>query len=220
VALTRAVEAMIVIRKPKQSVFDEIGMEVMHSGTLLPMACTDEEKTREQSIPEVQISAYGIQEKVESADEEERDIEAIHFGIALHYALEMLGAFTPDALEEAMTAMQNRYGQMLERAQIEDIRQRITRLLTDTCFMQLLEGAKIGRERALSYRGELKQIDLLLEYDDHALVIDYKSSAKYESKHRAQVRYYMQAIETLTHKPTEGMLIYLEKEENRFISLN
>jgi exodeoxyribonuclease V beta subunit len=219
VALTRAVEALIVIRKPKQSVFDEIGMEVMHSGTLLPMACSDEEKTREQSISEVQIGTYGIQEKAESADEEERDIEAIRFGIALHYALEMLGAFTPDALEEAMTAMQNRYGQMLEKAQIEDIRQRITRLLTDARFMQLLEGAKIGRERALSYRGELKQIDLLLEYDDHALVIDYKSSAKYENKHRAQVRYYMQAIETLTGKPTEGMLIYLEKEENRFISL-
>ncbi len=220
VALTRAVEAMIVIRKPKQSIFDEIGLEVMHRGRLEPIQQSAKETALVHTVPEVHISAYGTQEKQETSEEEERDIEAIRFGIALHYALEMLGEFAPDALEEAMTAMRNRYGQMLESTQIEDIHQRIARLLKDARFMQLLEGAKIGRETALSYRGELRQIDLLLEYDDHVLVVDYKSSSKYEIKHREQVRYYIQAIETLTGKPTDGMLIYLEKEENRLIFLN
>ena len=59
----------------------------------------------------------------------------------------------------------------------------------------------------------MKQIDLLLEYDDHCLVIDYKSSKKYALKHQKQVRYYQKDIHTITGKRTEGMIIYLLEEE-------
>ena len=65
----------------------------------------------------------------------------------------------------------------------------------------------------MSFEGELKQIDLLLEYEDHNLVIDYKSSKKYAVKHQNQVGYYKKAIAKITAKRTEGMIIYLLEDE-------
>ena len=59
----------------------------------------------------------------------------------------------------------------------------------------------------------MKQIDLLLEYEGHCLVIDYKSSKKYALKHQNQVRYYQKAIQTISGKRTEGMIIYLLEDE-------
>ena len=41
----------------------------------------------------VTFSNYGTQETPEYDDEEEKDYEAILFGTALHYGLEMLGDF-------------------------------------------------------------------------------------------------------------------------------
>jgi len=101
-----------------------------------------------------------------------------------------------------------------------DIESRIMMLLEEERFCQLLEGVKISKERALAYRGEMKQIDLLLEYETHMVVVDYKSAQKSMQKHHHQVHYYMQAIEKLTQKPTKGLIIYLEKEGISYINLN
>jgi exodeoxyribonuclease V beta subunit len=72
-----------------------------------------------------------------------------------------------------------------------------------------LAGATIRKEQSLCFEGELKQIDLLLEYEDYNLVIDYKSSKKYGLKHQKQVAYYKKAIGNITGKRTEGMVVYL-----------
>ena len=83
----------------------------------------------------------------------------------------------------------------------------------------LLNGAKVSKEQSLSFEGELKQIDLLLEYDDHCLVVDYKSSKKYALKHQNQVGYYKKAIANITGKRTEGMIVYLLDEGIEAVSL-
>ena len=93
-------------------------------------------------------------------------------------------------------------------------------MIDHKAFQQILDGAKVRKEQSLSFEGELKQIDLLLEYDDHCLVIDYKSSKKYALKHQKQVRYYQKAIHAITGKRTEGMIVYLLEEEIEVISLN
>ncbi len=108
-----------------------------------------------------------------------------------------------------MTALQNRYGQQFPFERIEEIEKRINALIVNKEFQNLLEGAKIRKEQSLSFEGELKQIDLLLEYEDYNLVIDYKSSKKYALKHQNQVGYYKKAIANITGKRTEGMIVYL-----------
>lgn len=212
VALTRAVEGMIVLRKPKESIFDALGMEVMEVGGLQqaqPTGTSSVPKPVEGVEGKITISNYGTQDTPEVDDEEEKDYEAILFGTALHYALEMLGNFDEVNVTLAMTAMQNRYGQQLSSESSDGIEKRIRALIANKEFQILLLGATLRKEQSLSFEGELKQIDLLLEYDEHNLVMDYKSSRKYGLKHQSQVGYYKKAITKITGKRTEGMIVYL-----------
>jgi len=213
VALTRAVEGLIVVRKPKDSIFDEINMEPMVIGELAIRSKQDTKKSILEETPaDVCISNYGTQEILSNEEEEEKDYEAILFGTALHYGLEMLGSFDETSLNTAMLALINRYGQQLSGTRLKEIEGRIKNLIVHSAFQQILDGAKITKEQSLSFEGELKQIDLLLEYEEHCLVVDYKSSKKYALKHRKQVEQYQKAIEKITGKRTEGMIIYLEEE--------
>jgi exodeoxyribonuclease V beta subunit len=152
---------------------------------------------------------YGYQEKPAKDEEEDRDHEAILFGTALHYGLEMLSAFDTQAIEPAIDAVRNRYGRLLSPQHIDEIGERIARLIADNTFQTLLQGATVRREQSIAYKGEFKQIDLLLEYPDRCLVIDYKSSQKFALHHQSQVRHYVQAIEKIMNKPTKGAIVYL-----------
>ena len=67
------------------------------------------------------ISNYGTQEVLSTDEEEEKDYEAILFGTALHYTLEMLGSFDEESLNTAMIALKNRYGQQLTDSSMEQI---------------------------------------------------------------------------------------------------
>jgi exodeoxyribonuclease V beta subunit len=220
VALTRAVEGMIVIRKPKDSIFDALGMEVMSVGGLRQAQPTESFSVPEPVEGKVTLTNYGTQETPEREDETEKDYEAILFGTALHYALEMLGAFDEMSVRVAMTALKNRYGQQLSVGSLDEMEKRVKALVADKNFQDLLVGAKVRKEQSLSFDGELKQIDLLLEYEDYNLVIDYKSSKKYGLKHQSQVGYYKKAIGNITGKRTEGIVIYLLEEGIELVSLN
>ncbi|RLA70903.1 MAG: RecB-like helicase [Epsilonproteobacteria bacterium] len=219
VALTRAVEGLIVIRKPKESVFDEIGMETMCIGALsVQRSALSIQK--EQKIVPIVLSNYGTQETLTPEGEEEKDYEAILFGTALHYTLEMLGSFDEGSLSAAMMSMNNKYGQQLSHERIDEIEKRSRELIENKAFQSLLQGAKVRKEQSFSFEGELKQIDLLLEYEDHNLVVDYKSSKKYVVKHQNQVGHYKKAIANITGKRTEGMIVYLLSGEIETINLN
>jgi exodeoxyribonuclease V beta subunit len=207
VALTRAVEAMIIIKKPKDSIFDDLGMEVMTTGTLRLKSTVNTPQIAQES--KVVLRNYGTQESQSQDKEDEKDYEALFFGTVLHYALEMLHHFDSQSLDFAMTALSNRFGQTLENAQKEEIKKRIQMLLAYQPFQDLLKNAKQSKEQALSFEGELKQLDLLLEYENHCVVIEYKSSKKYGIKHKNQLRQYCKAIAKITGKESKGILLYL-----------
>ena len=219
VALTRAIEGMIVIRKPKASIFDTLGMEVMRRGTIADKSMTQEMPLAPKEEAKITLSNYGVQESSETLEEDEKDYEAILFGTALHYGLEMLGSFDLESLGLSMTALANRYGQQLSTPQLEQIKNRITRLLQDPTFGSLLPESTVRKEQSLSYEGTLKQIDLLLEYTDHCVVIEYKSSQKYAIKHQNQVGYYKKAIRTITGKRTEGFIVYVLEDEVKMVEV-
>jgi len=220
VALTRAVEGLIVIKKPKDSIFEEINISPMQIGEIsIQHSESSVQKEKEKTLAVV-ITNYGTQEIAKHEEDSEKDHEAILFGTALHYTLEMLGTFDEVSLDMAMNALQNKYGQVLSVAQINEIRDRILKLIADNSFQTLLEGATLSKEQSLSFNGELKQIDLLLEYEDRYLVIDYKSSKKFNIKHQNQVNFYKKAIENITGKPTSGAIVYLLANEISIQILN
>ena len=222
VALTRAAEGLIVIKKPEGSIFDEIHISPIKIGEICVKrsALNVQQEEGEENVL-VTISDYGTQEvgTEEEEEEKEKDYAAILFGTALHYTLEIMGGFDVQSLKRALVSVQNRYGQLLESEGMAEIEKRVRVLIGNETFLALLNGAKVRKEQSLSFDGELKQIDLLLEYEDHVLVIDYKSSKKYALKHQNQVDHYKRAIEKITQKPTEGMIIYLLEEESEIINL-
>jgi len=211
VALTRAIEGMIVIRKEKGSIFDALGMTPMSIGTLRmqPVGST---LSNETTTEKIRITHYGVQEVNKAEEEDEKDYDAILFGTALHYTLEMMSSFSIMDLAEALIATKNRYGLQLSSEKMDEIKKRILELVTNSRFKKMLEGATASNEQALSFNDELKQIDLLLSYDDHCVVIDYKSSKKYHLKHRSQVAYYKKAIASIMGKHTRGIIVYLLEE--------
>ena len=207
VALTRAVESMIVIRKEKGSIFDALGMRPLVIGALKKSATV--EPLLDTSLASTAITHYGTQDITPEEEEDEKDYEALIFGSALHYCLEMMNSFSIMELAEAITATKNRYGLELNSRKMDDIKSRVLELVTNKRFKKLLEGASLSTEQSLSYNDELKQIDLLLTYENHCLVIDYKSSKKYHLRHIGQVQHYKKAIETITRKQTRGIVLYL-----------
>ena len=213
VALTRAVESLIVVKKLKDSIFDEIAISPIKLGRLRVQHSAFSVQKEQEQTSSVVITNYGIQEIASKEEESEKDLEAILFGTALHYTLEMLGAFDEESLTAAMNALQNRYGQVLNESQITEIQKRVTALIDNVQFQEMLAGATVSKEQSLSFNGELKQIDLLLEYEERCLVIDYKSSKKYGIKHQNQVNFYQKAIAKITGKPTSGAIVYLLEEE-------
>ena len=216
VALTRAVEGLIVIKKPEKSVFDEVNISSLSMGTMsiVKKSHTKESHFKEQ---EISITNYGIQERVKNEDDEAKDYEAILFGTALHYTLEMLGSFSLDSLKVSMVSLKNRYGGVLQEHSIREIELRVKSLIENSDFKKLLEGANIRKEQSLSFDGELKQIDLLLEYEDSYLVIDYKSSKKHTLKHQQQVAYYKKAIGEITGKTTNALVVYVLESGAEFL---
>ena len=157
--------------------------------------------------------SLGRQTEVVSAEKTSAAEEpfAVTFGLAMHYALEMMAVFEPDALEAAMTAVTNRYGALLDADVFETIRRRIARLLGDETFRGLVDG-EIAREQPLMYEGELRYLDLLVRHEERWVVIDYKSARRFESEHREQVGFYVKAVRAITEMPVEGYLCYVLEE--------
>lgn len=218
VALTRAVESMVIIRKPKGSIFDVLGIVPMSLGVVSKLVEVNDLAPLNRSTP-LPLTHYGVQEVETALEDEEKDYQAILFGTALHYTLEMMGTFSLKGLEKAMLATKNRYGLELNDEVFLDIKRRIEFLIINSDFKGLLKGATISREQSLSYNQELRQIDLLLSYNDRMVVVDYKSSKKYHLKHQAQVGFYKKAIENITKKPTIGMIIYLLEEGVELVTI-
>jgi exodeoxyribonuclease V beta subunit len=209
VALTRAVEEMVIIKKSDNSIFDNIGMEITQRGEpIIKEKLFD--KTPTITKKSITIGNYGKDEIESNKDEdEERDYNAINFGLALHYTLEMMSSFDKPSIEIAIESSKNRYGLLINSSQWSDIVSRVTMLVEDSSFQNLLRDANIIKEQSISYGGELKQIDLLLEYIDSYYILEYKSSRKYHTKHIEQVESYSKAIESITAKETKGVIVYL-----------
>jgi exodeoxyribonuclease V beta subunit len=106
--------------------------------------------------------------------------------------------------------MLNKYGFELSDEMVEEIEKRIKSLVDYKPFQTLLQGAKISKEQPLKYKNNLRYIDLLLELEDGSfVVIDYKTSQNFASKHKAQVRSYIKAVQEITSKEVKGYLCYL-----------
>jgi len=209
VAFTRAEESLFVIRKPKASVFDSLALDAINLGHKPKINQVKMEVTEKEPFVYRAVDV-GTQDNLQKVDTKEGDYEAIEFGLALHYTLEMLASFELSALDNALMAMKNSFNISLEKQ--EAIAHRVQNLLKDEDFLTLIEG-KVSKEQPLAIEGKLYYIDLLIEKEDHYVVIDYKSSLDGYSHHEKQIRNYLFGVHKITGKPVKAYLVYpLAKE--------
>ena len=219
VAFTRARENLIIIQKSKDSIFELLDLHVGSFGTL-HSTCKAKSVPKEHKKLSFENIYYGTQSDLLAQEsQEQEDLQAINFGTALHYTLEMMQEFTQEALQNAKNMMLNKYGFLLEESEINDIVQRISRLVDSQEFLNLTQGT-CYREKALRYKNNLRYLDLLVKKDDGKwCVIDYKSSLKYTQHHLKQVRYYIKAVEEITNEVVEGYICYILEDKNRFVKV-
>jgi len=219
VAFTRARDNLIVIQKTKDSAFELLDLQDGEEGTLL---CANQNKQAAVTYQTMDFEDiyYGTQsDLLASENEEEENLQAINFGIAMHYMLEMLQDFTPNAVERAKHMMLNKYGFSLHDREIEDILKRVKRLLSHSEFLQHVQG-RIYKEKALKFKNNLRYIDLLVAQKDGSwTVFDYKSSMRNSEKHHKQVRFYINAVKQITGANVSGYLCYLLEDEIKLVQV-
>jgi exodeoxyribonuclease V beta subunit len=211
VAFTRAENSLIVCKKDKKSSFDILDLSPLEVGEIIKSESSSKEEIGEIERFEYESIRVGFQDKKSKESQEEKDIGAINFGLALHYMLENINSFSLKEIERAFWAMKNRYGLKLEDADVEKIKKRVENLLNHDKFLSLVDG-KVYKEVPLSFNGEIKQVDLLIEKDDRYVVIDYKSSDSILTKHIKQVSYYKRALKEIFSKDVDAYLCYVRDE--------
>ncbi|HHO42118.1 MAG TPA: Dna2/Cas4 domain-containing protein, partial [Epsilonproteobacteria bacterium] len=163
---------------------------------------------------------YGLQIQKQQDEDKISSLQSQLFGTAIHYALEMLESFEQSSLENALALTKNRYYFLLGASAILEIHKRIQRLIEDEQFQALCKGASISKELAFSFDGEIKRVDLLLEFEDRVVVVDYKSSKNFADSHREQIAFYQQVVSELTSKKVYGKIVYILEEKIEIISLD
>ena len=221
VAFTRAKEHLFVIKKSEQSQFDILELAC---GTYGALQVTKSQEPVEQKSKKLHYENlyYGTQSNLLALErEQEEDLNAINFGLGMHYMLEMLPSFELEAVASAKDMLLNKYGFLLEAKEIDDIVNRVERLLQHQAFIGLLEGAKYYKEKALRYKKNLFYLDLFIQKEDGTqIIVDYKSGLYAHDEHLKQVRGYMHAVKTITGTLATGYLCYLLEDEVRLVQVN
>ncbi len=220
VAFTRARSSLFIIEKSKGSKFGMLGLTPLSRGEI---TIAHKESGRVPIRKEIGYKAlsFGTQEELllsEDSSDEHHDYRAIIFGLALHYTLEMMADFTEPALKEALRSTWNRYGSQLEESDFRSLERRILSLLLDEQFGLLCRG-RLHKERPISYKGELRYIDLLVEQEDSWTVIDYKSALSHDEAHLKQVGSYKDAIASITSESVKAYLCYLLEDGVRIVEV-
>jgi len=219
VAFTRVKDNLIILAKEKNSAFENLELSNMQEGSL--HVRLEDKKSKPKQDKCFMPKRLGLQDvkKKETDKTKTSDFKAIDFGLALHYMLEIIGRFDPDFVQTAYESMCNRFKIILDVEDLEDIRSRVERLIQNTKFIQITKNSKLFKEQPIYFRGERKQLDLLIEKEDNIIIVDYKSSEFLQPSHVRQVNKYKEAIEAIFGKKCEAYLCYLKKESDEIIKI-
>jgi exodeoxyribonuclease V beta subunit len=214
VALTRPKESLYIIQKPKDSEFDVLNLSDSEYGELRFKLTTTYKEENINPI-EIDIKNYGKQEdflkKETNLEYKPNDYEAINFGLATHFMFENLKDLDIISLDSSYKITKNRYGFLLGE-KISKIREIVQNTLNNSEFLELTRG-KISKEVPFVYNQKLGIIDLLVEYNDKMVIIDYKTSNKNSaSLYYKQLREYKDAICEIYKKDTFAYLCFVGEE--------
>ncbi len=218
VALTRAEIGMVIVKKEKASEFALLDINDTSRGNIIKSKSVA--LMSKKILPNL-ISHYGKQDVVAQSEEDSSQSynqEAIAFGDALHYALELLDFNNKGTIAQSLEAVENRYGILLNLDALKSIENRLNSLFNSS-FIKLFNGAKIYKEQPLAFGGSFYKLDLMLEYKDSVVVVDYKSSAKFKGKHIKQVSNYKDALKSIYTKSVKAYIAYILEDRVEIVEV-
>ena len=210
VAFTRATKSLIIIkqaapsgnspsffsfytRSDKSEVNDYLDLKEFSFGKILPSKSEQKEATKDEKMPEIL--------KIERQDLEAREqktsgknLEAIYFGLAFHYLLEMSEKFDENLLLKAKSLMLNKFYKFLSPDRLEDAFKRAKMLINEPKFLKCIKDKEIYKEQPFKVKNELKQMDLFCIGESKICVIDYKTTDKNIEENKKQVGEYKEAL--------------------------
>lgn len=215
VALTRAKNNMIIFKKEKSSVFDILSMKASKFGQIIESTNISKNYKKSEKIVYTPMD-LGQQEKQISKEKDSDDnrLHSKYFGIATHFCLEMMNSFDSADLDYCLNLVRTRYSNYLDESDFINIKNRISRLIENKLFRDLVNNSKFISEQSLVYNGEIKIIDLLLFKNDKYYIFDYKTTKEKSDEHISQVSYYKKAIkEIFETEEVFSYLVYLKENE-------
>jgi ATP-dependent exoDNAse (exonuclease V) beta subunit len=210
VAFTRAKNNLFILKKDKNSYFDNLLLEDLKLGDL----CVKESlQTKEETINlEYEHKFFGKQDVEKKDYAVEGNFENIYFGLALHFTLEMMNEYSEDELENSLIFTKNKFSNVLDNEAFNSIKKRVSNLLKDSKFIEILKSGEIYKEQPFMFKQKRGQIDLLVKAEDKIYLIDYKTSPFAKSSHIKQVTGYKEAFSNFEDKDVEALLFYLHED--------
>jgi len=213
VALTRAKNNMVVLKKEKGSVYEYL--QDFQTQTLGTLHIAPHQTIYKESSTKISYTPqnFGYQEKEKSELEDKDTIKARYFGIATHYCLEMMKTFDMKSLEKSFLLTLNKFINLLTKEQFNDIFSRIKLLIENEKFQSIVNNSNFTKEQSLMFENEHKIIDLLVQKDDSYVVVDYKTTLSQSYTHIEQVQKYVEAIKDIVKTDdVQGYIVYLHQE--------
>ena len=223
VALTRAKNNMIIFKKSKDSVFDNLKVDFSNK-SIGQLAINKKNKKDDNIISYIEYTPMnlGIQDISKNKNNQTKEpIKAKYFGIATHSCLEMMQRFDINSLSFSLKLTRSKFMSYLDENDFIDIYNRIRMLLENKDFLKIIKNSKYMKEQSLIYNEEVKIIDLLIQKENKYIVIDYKTTKDKLPSHKKQVDFYKKAISSIT-KSNEviGYVVYLQKDLIEVISID
>ncbi len=214
VALTRAKNNLVVIKKLKSSVFDILNLKPQIIGELSISKHIVPKEMFKETITYKPLNLGRQEQKISKSKEDNAySLHSKYFGLATHYCLEMMKSFDEKSLEVALNLSKSKYSNYLDSKDFDEIKKRIAVLIENGHFQSLIQNAQCTKEQALMYKNEIKIIDLLAYQEEKCYIFDYKTTQDELDEHLIQVRHYKKAIkDILNTQEVFGYIVYLKSD--------
>ena len=172
----------------------------------------DKDESKQENLKN-ELESFEKVPKQELKTEVKAKNKEIIFGDAFHFFMQNFD-FKESNLENLKARTAKKFRHILDEKSLNLVFERVQNLILNEEFKALIKDKTLFKEQALSFEGQLKQLDLLCLSENEAFVIDYKTGQSFENEHKIQLSFYKKAIKNILKKPiTRAFLVYcLEKE--------
>jgi exodeoxyribonuclease V beta subunit len=111
-----------------------------------------------------------------------------------------------------------KYSNILEEKDFQGIKDRISLLIENREFIDLINNSIYTKEQELIFNDEIKIIDLLIQKENEYIIVDYKTTIAKQKSHEIQVLNYKKAIRDITNsKNIKSYIVYLFEDKSEIV---